>query len=42
MKEKSKIIINKHFKYKRKIHKLLQEQIEEFYKLQSEYEIKSK
>ena len=42
MKEKSKIIINKHFKYKRKIYKLLQEQIEEFYKLQSEYEIKSK
>lgn len=39
MKEKSKAIVNKYFKHKRKAYVLLQEQIDKFYKLQAEYKI---
>ena len=41
MKEKSKTIINKHFKHKRKAYVLFQKQIDKFYKLQDEYQIEN-
>ena len=41
MKEKSKSIINKYFKYKRKVYELFQEQIDEFFELQTKYEIET-
>lgn len=41
MKEKSKTIVNKHFKHKRKVYELFLEQIDKFYKLQVEYKTKN-
>lgn len=39
MKEKSKSIVNQYFKHKRKVYELFQEQIDNFYKLQTEYKV---